>query len=289
MKFLNATTDIAFKKLFGSQERSSLTISFLNSILEREEGELITHITINDTANHPETIGKKVSYVDISCTDQSDKKYIIEMQIMDEKDFSSRAQYYTAFHISRQLNSKEKYYPTLVQVIFVGIVCFDLFETPYYLTHHLITETKTNIQFLTLSEYHFIELKKFNKQQESLTTNTDKWVYLIKYAEELKQIPKQMQNSHEMTEAFHVLEQMNWSESEFMAYQTEVDLWRRQHYNTQALKEESIAKGQAEGLAEGIKKKAYEVALALLDEEEKIEKIMRITGLTRNEILNLKK
>ena len=48
MKFLNPTTDIAFKKLFGSQERADLTISFLNSILERQKGELITHAHIKD-------------------------------------------------------------------------------------------------------------------------------------------------------------------------------------------------------------------------------------------------
>jgi hypothetical protein len=42
MKFLSPTTDIAFKKLFGSQERSDLTASFLNSVLELREGELIT-------------------------------------------------------------------------------------------------------------------------------------------------------------------------------------------------------------------------------------------------------
>lgn len=94
MRFLKATTDIAFKKLFGDQKRADLTISFLNSVLERKEGEKITSVMINDPANHPATVDKKSSFVDVSCTDQSGKKYIIEIQVIDEKNFIERAQYY---------------------------------------------------------------------------------------------------------------------------------------------------------------------------------------------------
>src|SRR5215510_2822869 len=70
MKFLNPTTDIAFKKLFGDRNRTNLTISFLNSILERQEGQLITQVTINDNANIPPLISGKKSFVDINCFDQ---------------------------------------------------------------------------------------------------------------------------------------------------------------------------------------------------------------------------
>ncbi len=45
-KYLKPTTDIAFKKLFGTQERANLTKDFLNSILEKKAGELITKLTI---------------------------------------------------------------------------------------------------------------------------------------------------------------------------------------------------------------------------------------------------
>src|SRR5207244_1248035 len=92
MKFLDPTTDIAFKKLFGDREKPELTISFLNSVLERKEGELITEVTINDNANIPDTLDKKISFVDINCTDQTGKRYIIEVQVVDEKNFIERSQ-----------------------------------------------------------------------------------------------------------------------------------------------------------------------------------------------------
>jgi hypothetical protein len=68
------------RKLFGSQERAALTISFLNSVLERQEGELITIVEIKDDANRPITKDKERTFVNVYCTDQKKNKYIIEMQ-----------------------------------------------------------------------------------------------------------------------------------------------------------------------------------------------------------------
>jgi len=45
-KFANPKTDIAFKKLFGVQKDSMLTISFLNAILNRQQGDRIVSVDI---------------------------------------------------------------------------------------------------------------------------------------------------------------------------------------------------------------------------------------------------
>jgi hypothetical protein len=51
----------------------------------------------------------------------------------------------------------------LLPVIFVAVLDFDLFKEKEYLTHHLITNAKTNKQSMYHTEFHFIELKKFTK------------------------------------------------------------------------------------------------------------------------------
>src|SRR5205085_8647544 len=104
------TSDIAFKKLFGSQEHKNVTISFLNSVLERPEGKKIIDLVITDPNNLPETIESKTSIVDVKCTDQRGAHYIIEIQVVKQKDYAARCQYYTANALSRQLKHKEKYY-----------------------------------------------------------------------------------------------------------------------------------------------------------------------------------
>src|SRR5271170_377129 len=99
MVFLDPTNDIAFKKLFGNQNKKEVLINFLNNVLERPQGEKIVEVTINDPNNYPEFVEpvepeeqaknskqkkqkyntSKYSIVDVSATDQTGKNYIIEV------------------------------------------------------------------------------------------------------------------------------------------------------------------------------------------------------------------
>jgi len=109
MIFLDPKSDIAFKKLFGDIAHKNILISFLNSVLERIEGEKIVEVIINDPSNVAETPLSKTSIVDVRCTDQKNNQYIIEMQVITQKDYAARAQYYSALALSRQLASGENY------------------------------------------------------------------------------------------------------------------------------------------------------------------------------------
>ena len=248
MRFLNPTTDIAFKKLFGSQERADLTMSFLNSVLERREGELITQVHINDNANRPITKDKERTFVDVHCTDQKKNKYIIEVQVEDEKNFAERSQFYASFFLSRQLEKKGKY-ADLVPVIFVGVLDFELFNgEKEYLSHHFILNNKTGKRTLGHMEWHFIELKKFTKKLDELITPLEKWTYFLKHADEMQQVPASMKSSQELATAFDVLEQYHWNETELQSYYAELDEWRC----AEDMKSGFLAEGRAEGEAKGV-------------------------------------
>ena len=121
MQFLDATTDIAFKKLFGDQKRADLTISFLNSVLGLKQGSLIASITIMPGENIPLTIDGKRSFLDINCIDQQGRNYIVEVQKQDEGNFLPRAQFYVGNALARQL-PKNTDYKDLLPVILVGVV-----------------------------------------------------------------------------------------------------------------------------------------------------------------------
>ena len=142
MIFLDPRSDIAFKKLFGNIAHKNILISFLNSILGRLEGEKIVDVIFNDPTNVAETPLSKMSIVDVRCTDQNNNQYIVEMQVTDQKDYASRAQYYSALALSRQLAASQKY-DKLVPVIFVGILDFNLFKTTDYVSHHVILDRKS--------------------------------------------------------------------------------------------------------------------------------------------------
>lgn len=68
----------------------------------------------------------KLSFVDVRCTDQSGCLYVVKMQMVDQKDYALRAQYYSSVALVRQLDAGESY-NKLIPVIFVGILNFELF------------------------------------------------------------------------------------------------------------------------------------------------------------------
>ncbi len=206
MVFLSPQVDLVFKKLFGSPANKLILIDFLNCILGRQEGALISDVTYSDTNNQLKLLEQKLSIIDVRCIDQNKNSYIVEMQIKNQYDFVERAQYYGACGLDIQLQPAESY-AKLVPVIFVGIVNFTLFDRHNrYLTHHYIADQNDRERDLRLMEYHFIELPKFTKKLDQLDSLVDKWIYFLKEAHAEAEVPASFGKEPSLKTAFHVLE-----------------------------------------------------------------------------------
>jgi predicted transposase/invertase (TIGR01784 family) len=191
--YVDAKNDIAFKKLFGNSAHKEILISFLNSVLEREEGTKIVDVTYIEPVNLPEIFDLKLSSVDVRCTDQSGKQCIVALQMVSKGHDAVFAQYYSALVFSRQLTQSWRY-DLLIPVIFVGILNFECgFSNPSYITHHLLLNQLTRECDLNDLEFHFIELPKFNLQEDQLNTILEKWVYLLKNADIMQKWPELFQ------------------------------------------------------------------------------------------------
>lgn len=105
---------------------------------------------------------------------------------------------------------KNDLFTDLKPVIFIGILDYNLLSTQdKYISNHLMIDVHTGKKSTNLIELHLIELKKFNKTEDELTTQTDKWIYFLKNAPILSKIPECYKNSPEIIEAFHLMEQSN--------------------------------------------------------------------------------
>ena len=164
MKYLSPRSDVGFKKLFGNPHHKNLTISFLNSILDRKEGQLIIEVNFADTEQLPESIDGRKSFFDIYCTDQDGNKFIIEMQRKYQSHFMVRAQYYTGFAFSRQMNTSPFKYEKLIPVIFIGVLDHILFEEiDDVITRHALMDIKNHTISSFHQSFHIVELPKFKK------------------------------------------------------------------------------------------------------------------------------
>lgn len=78
MIFINPKTDIAFKKIFGSEQNKDILISFLNAMLYDGEP-IIEDLEILNPYLAPRIRGFKETYRDIKAKITGDKTAIVEM------------------------------------------------------------------------------------------------------------------------------------------------------------------------------------------------------------------
>ncbi|MBV6343014.1 PD-(D/E)XK nuclease family transposase, partial [Candidatus Magnetobacterium casense] len=178
----------------------------------------------------------------------------------------------------------------LNQVIFIGIVEFNIFDGDDYLTRHKILNTSTYRQELKDMEFNFIELPKFTRTEDELESITDKWIHFIKNAVALHMVPK-CADFVELKEAYEIANKMTWNEKELEIY----DYWQMRAKDEVGVfmegERRGLAKGIAKGLIEGERKglvkgiegmleiKYAEQGLAIMDRIRGIEDIKRLEEL----------
>ena len=216
MKFVDIKNDIAFRKIFGNENRKEVLISFLNAVLLLENDKKIISVDILTPYQLPVLKGGKVTIVDVKAKDQSGKNYIIEMQVAEVDGFDKRVLYYASKSYSSQIDRGDLY-EKLNPTFFIGILDFEVTQNKDYLTRHKIIDIETGENFITDIEFNFIELPKFNKKETELMTVIDQWVYFIKNAEDLEVIPESVKDEG-LKSAYEDADKHNWTKEELDAY-----------------------------------------------------------------------
>jgi predicted transposase/invertase (TIGR01784 family) len=274
MKFINPKTDFAFKKIFGSEQSKDILISFLNGILY-EGNSIIEEVEILNPYQAPPIRGIKDTYLDVKAKITGNKTVIIEMQVLNVEGFEKRILYNAAKAYSIQLEIGEDY-SLLNPVIALTITDFNMFEMEQVISKFILKEKDYLVDYTTDDlELVFVELPKFKKEIEEIETITDKWIYFLKKARELEEIPPKMAEIKAIEKAFSIANQAGLSRNELE------DLQKREIYIHD--QKNVIVKARKEGIKEGAKQNSLEIArklLGVLDEET----IMQITGLTKEEI-----
>jgi predicted transposase/invertase (TIGR01784 family) len=217
MQFADIKNDIAFRKIFGNEQKTAPLISFLNAALQLEGDERVANVSLANPYQFPRIAGEKATILDVRATDQSGRKFVVEMQVADKKGFDKRVQYYMARDYSMQIDEGEKY-PLLNPAYFIGILDFPFGVDTDYHTRHLILNKSTQEHLLKDIQFSFIELPKFDKKEEELTTPIDKWTFFIKHATDLQVIPAFAHEDEGLRTAFIEADKYQWTKEEIIAY-----------------------------------------------------------------------
>jgi len=274
---INPKVDLAFKKLFGSEENKDILKSLINSLLPTEEQ--ISQLQLKNPYNLTDYIGGKLSILDIKAVDEKGKWYDIEMQVDPLGYYGQKALFYWGKVFTGQIESGELY-SKLNKTIVISILDFIYF--PSDKRHHRIVslrdiESYEKYSGLDFMDLHFVELQKFKKELKEIKTTLDRWVMFLNnaYKYEKDKIPKELAKDKEVKKAIEKLDLMYLNEKEREYYEAE----------QKAIRDRAEALRTAE--EKGANAKTVEMAKILKENGVNVDIIAKSSGLPIEEIEKL--
>ena len=173
---LNRLNDVFFKALLGSEERKTLTLNFINAILNREGSNAFTSVTFSDKEIVPPRIDGKLSFLDVLVKMDDGTRVHVEVQVLMDEYMVNRSLYYWGRIYSRELE-KGDLYGDLRPVITINLLDFNQFPQyqTYINTYHIMNDDTHDILTNHL-EMHFIELKKIHISDIKKLKRSERWI-----------------------------------------------------------------------------------------------------------------
>ena len=292
-KYIDPFTDFGFKHIFGKEKNKRFLISFLNDLLEIEDK--IVDIEYRNLEKLGLSILDRKAIFDVYCTDTRGNNFIVELQRSRQKYFKDRSIYYTSFPIQEQ-SKKGSWDYRLTPIYFVGILEFtfdDIREkesqkNEKYLTKVQMFDCDKKEVFYDKLTYYYLEMPKFRKTQKELSSHLDFWLYYLNNLANTIEIPTILREDKVIQEAFEVAEFLALDKDAQFSYQQDL----KARWDNQACldfaKEQGMEKGMEQGIEKGAKEEKTKIAKSLLLAKVDINTIINSTGLTVEEIENLK-
>ena len=224
---------------------------------------------------------------DVICRASDGKEFLVEVQRGAQEHFFERALYYTSFPILKQGKKamereegdpKKPWNFRLDGVFFLGVLNYkhlddDRIEHRYWLREGTTGEIMTDkLKFV------FVEVAKFNKTEDELATDLDRWLYMLKNLSDLLERPAALRDKI-FKRIFDVAEISSLDDEDKKNYinymQTARDTYNQLEY------------AKKKGREEGIEKRSREIAANMLRKNVPIESICEFTGLSAEEITKL--
>ena len=274
-KYVNPFTDFGFKKLFGEEPNKDLLIDFLNSLIPDQK---ITKLTYNRVDRLGLTTENRKVIFDLFCENEKGEKFIVELQKVKQKYFKDRSLFYSTFPIQEQAIVGTDWDFKLNSVYFIGVLDFvfdDKDKDKSIVTEVKLLDTKNNKVFYDKLTFIYLQMPNFNKKESELKNHFEKWLFALRYLQNLQKRPKALQEKI-FEKLFKIAEIAKFNPDERMDYEESVKIYRDLKNSIDTAREE------------GGEKRDIEIAMNLLRMNMPIESIIEVTGLTMEELLKLK-
>ena len=302
-KYIDLMVDWSFKKIFGTEVNKDILIEFLKVIFPQYA---ISDITYVPTEQLGIMEDDRKAIFDVLCRTVDGKTFLVEMQRGYQKHFFERALFYTSFPIMKQgkkalaeeARGNRPWDFSLDGVFFLGILNFKYEDDEMNEHRYRLMEATSKKLMTDKLEFVFVEVEKFDKGEDELETDLDKWLYLLKNMSNLLERPERLRDRI-FTKLFDVAELAQLDDEDrtnyIKAMNTERDTYNQIEYARETGREEGREEGHKVGKEEGLKvgreegakQKSFDIAKRMLEKGIDIETISELTCLTEKEISEL--
>jgi predicted transposase/invertase (TIGR01784 family) len=302
-RYLDPKNDLTFKRIFGGHKH--LCMSLINNMLpldspivsiEYQTGELIPEIEV-----------LRNSIVDVRCTDERGRQFIVEMQMYWSESFKSRVLLNASKAYVMQLDKADKY--ELLQPVYSLNFVNETFEKSpemrdEYYHHYKIVNIKNTEKQIKGLEFVFIELTKFSPKNRAEQKLHELWLrFLTEINESTSEAPRELLENSETKEAVGYLEIGAYTKEQLFTYDKVRDGILTERSVLSDAKREGVAEGLEIGLEQGLtqgleqglkqglergrEEERKKFAAECLKKGMSLEDIQELTGLGTEEIRDL--
>ena len=279
-RYISLLTDFGFKRIFGTDPNKELLVNFLNSLFDGEE--VIKDVKYLNSENVGDVYTERKAIFDVYCENEKGEKFIVEMQNAYQTYFKDRSLFYSTFPIREQAPKGSDWNFCLKKVYVVALLNYKISDEAFDSsdTIHTIAlmDTKTNKVFNTKLMFKYVEVGRFDKTDEELTSLSDKWMYVLKNLSRLDNRPAALREKI-FSKLFAAASVARFTPTELREYEDSLKAYRDI--------KNSLVTAKEEGREEGREQRNIEIAKKMLAAGMHIDIIINMTDLSKDEIKKL--
>ena len=295
--FIDPLSDFGFKRLLGSERNKDITIHLLNSLIGEDTG-VITDITFIESEMVGFLPGKKKVRLDIHCKTQNSDHVIIEMQRESQRYFVRRLRVYGSHSTISSVKINDKEYTSVPKVF---SLCFMEENMPEFKGRDrffwkIYQKDDDNEIFSKENVLYFAELCKFAACLETLDLTDEKnlWFYMLTHVADIRE--EELRQMDPIYQRFYnECLISNLTDMEKKIYVRNVLEYDDVQESLMCVREDSlkqgfdkgVEQGRAEGREQGREEATKQLVRSLMGNGFDVPTIVKVTGLTEEEILTI--
>ena len=292
-RYVDIQTDSGFKAVFGEERNREVLIDLLNAFFPAERH--VRDIEYSSTELPGFTLSNKSVRLDLRCTGDDGRQFIVEVQCYRQSNLFSRCVLYASEVYaagSRRGDMQEYDIPPVFFLCLLGgdarISDGDDPQKDGCIVREFTFREKDNGNVPDETIFCiFVELNRFRKSLDECSGGLDEWCYSLKHGSTMTEIPDRLKKKP-FVQFFRACEIAMFDTDTKLLYEKDM-ITERDYYNTintarKAGMSDGMERGLQQGMESGLKKGREE---GMLEEQHRIARAMKAKGLSYQMIAEL--